>query len=179
MILRVLSLLLLAWSLGFAIFMLALGRPLDPATRTDAIVVPTGSAGRIARGIELMEAKSAPQMLVSGVARDVRPQELAAEYRASPALFDCCVDLGFEAVDTRSNANETAAWVRTRKVRTIRLITSDWHMARAGLELRNVVGNEVEVIGDPVRESPRLSLLITEYNKYLIRLVAITFGIGR
>ena len=52
-------------------------------------------------------------------------------------------------------------------------------MARARLELRNSLGDGVEVIGDPVPESPRLGFLFLEYNKYLIRLVAITLGIGR
>ena len=35
----------------------------------------------------------------AGVARIVRPRELAARYRVDQALFDCCIDLGREAVD--------------------------------------------------------------------------------
>lgn len=178
MIVRILSTALIIWLLGFAAFMLSLGRPLDNVT-TDAIVVPTGSAGRIDRGIKLIQAKAAGRMLVTGVARDVRPHELAAQYDAPPRLFDCCIDLGFEAVDTRSNANETAAWVNNRQVRSVRLVTSDWHMARAKLELEHALGDGVAVIGDPVPESPRLGFLFLEYNKYVIRLVAITFRIGR
>ncbi|MBK2451689.1 YdcF family protein [Escherichia coli] len=136
MIVRALSTLVIVWLLGFAAFMLSLGKPLEGVS-TDAIVVPTGSAGRIDRGIKLIEAGAAQRMLVTCVARDVRPQELAAQYDAPRDLFDCCIDLGFEAVDTRSNANETAAWVNSRGVRSVRLVTSDWHMARAALELRN------------------------------------------
>lgn len=178
MIVRFLSVLLLVWLLGFAAFMLTLGRPLEDV-RTDAIVVPTGSAGRIDRGIKLLQAGAADRMLVTGVARHVRPRELAAQYDAPRHLFECCIDLGFEAVDTRSNANETAAWVANRKIRSVRLVTSDWHMARAGLELKHALGDDVEVRGDGVRESPRLAFLFLEYNKYLIRLIAITFGIGQ
>ena len=63
--------------------------------------------------------------------------------------------------------------------RSVRLVTSDWHMARARLELRNSLGDDVQVVGDAVPESPRLGFLFLEYNKYLIRLVAITFGIGQ
>ena len=55
MIYRIAGLILIAWALGFAAFMLSLGRPLDPATRTDAIVVLTGAPGRIDRGVELMQ----------------------------------------------------------------------------------------------------------------------------
>ena len=110
MIWRICALLLVAWALGFAVFMLSLGRPLDPETKTDAIVVLTGAPGRIDRGIDVMRVKSARRMLVSGVGREVRPHELAAQYH-EPRLFGCCIDLGWQAVDTKSNAEETAEWV--------------------------------------------------------------------
>src|SRR3546814_10350716 len=55
----------------------------------------------------------------------VRPIELAVEYKTRPAVFECCIDLGHEAVDTRSNAEETAAWVRDHRYRSVRLVTSD------------------------------------------------------
>ena len=47
----------------------------------------------------------------AGVDRTVRPIELARRYDADEALFDCCIDLGRESVDTRSNGAETARWV--------------------------------------------------------------------
>ncbi|MGQ7374658.1 hypothetical protein ACTGW9_11240, partial [Streptococcus suis] len=72
MIVRALGLVALGWCLGFAAFMLLLPRPLDGYT-TDAIVVPTGGAGRIDRGIALLEAHQARRMLVTGVAPGVRP----------------------------------------------------------------------------------------------------------
>ncbi len=76
---------------------------------------------------------TAPRMLVTGVYEDVRPGEFAAAYNVSPQLMDCCVTLGFAALDTRGNARETAVWVAENKVRSIRLVTSDWHMRRAAL----------------------------------------------
>src|SRR3546814_8905627 len=97
--------------------MVALPAPLDPTRTTDAIVVPTGGAGRIDRGIALIERHAARRMLVSGVAPTVRPIELAVEYKTRPAVFECCIDLGHEAVDTRSNAEETAAWVERKSKR--------------------------------------------------------------
>lgn len=174
-LLRLIAFLALAYSLGFAMFMLGLGRPLEDRI-TDAIVVPTGGAGRIDRGLELLEAGRAKRMLVSGVDPSVRVGELAAVYRSPRRLFDCCVDLGQEAVDTRSNADETASWVRRYHFRSVRLVTSDWHMARARLELANALGAEVEVVGDPVRTNARFSLLVREYNKLLIRRMALLAG---
>lgn len=175
-LLRILAFVALAYALGFALFLLGLGHPLEGRT-TDAIVVPTGGAGRIDRGLALLEARQARRMLVTGVDPSVRPQELAAVYKSTPRrLFDCCVDLGQEAIDTRSNADETAAWVRDHRFRTVRLVTSDWHMARARLELQNALGREVEIVGDPVRTNARFGMLFSEYNKLLIRRIALVAG---
>lgn len=175
-LLRILGFVALAYVLGFVLFMLGLGRPLEART-TDAIVVPTGGAGRIDRGLALLGAGQAKRMLVTGVDPSVRPRELAALYPKTPRrLFDCCVDLGQEAIDTRSNGDETAAWVRRHRFRTVRLVTSDWHMARARLELANALGDGVTVLADPVRTNARFGTLASEYNKLLIRRIALLFG---
>ena len=155
MMTRLLGLVALVWCLGFAVFMLLLPRPLEGNT-TDAIVVPTGGAGRIDRGIALLQAHQARRMLVTGVAPGVRPIDLAREYRTPAALFACCIDLGADAVDTRSNGEETAAWVKTHGYRTIRLVTSDWHVPRARMELGAAMGPGVRVLGDGVASTPRL-----------------------
>ncbi|MCW3834859.1 YdcF family protein [Sphingomonas canadensis] len=157
--------------------MLSLGRPLPPG-KTDAIVVLTGGPGRIDRGIELMRTRMAKRMLVSGVDRDVRPHELAIAYKADRRLFDCCIDLGREARDTRSNASETAAWVRRRGYRSVRLVTSDWHMPRARMELAKLLGGDVAISGDAVRTNPRFATLLYEYHKWLLRGAAILVGAG-
>jgi uncharacterized SAM-binding protein YcdF (DUF218 family) len=155
--------------------MLGLARPLEGNT-TDAIVVPTGGAGRIDRGLDLLRAHQARRMLVTGVAPGVRAIDLAREYRASPALFACCIDLGAEAVDTRSNAEETAQWVRKHGYTSVRLVTSDWHVARARMELHAALGRKVVVLGDGVPSNPRLAMLVNEYNKLLLRRVALWLG---
>lgn len=177
MIARFTAFVALAWALGFALFMLTLPRPLDDR-RTDAIVVPTGAAGRIDRGIALIQRHDAKRLLITGVAPTVRPIDLALEYHVSPSLFDCCIDLGREAVDTRSNAEETAAWVRAHRYRSVRLVTSDWHMARARMELGNALDDDVVIVRDGVKGEPDLRLLLAEYNKLLLRRVALWLGIG-
>lgn len=177
MIRRILGGIALAWALGFALFMLLLGEPAGNV-RTDAIVVPTGGAGRIDRGLNLLQRHAAKRMLVTGVGPGVRPVDLALANSASPAIFACCVDLGTDAVDTRSNAAETARWVRTHGYRSVRLVTSDWHMARARMELTAALDDGVTIVGDGVPTEPRLGLLINEYNKLLLRRVALWFGIG-
>ena len=177
MIARFLAFVALAWALGFVAFMLLLPAPLD-GHPTDAIVVPTGAAGRIDRGIDLIEAHEAKRLLITGVAPTVRPIDLALEYHAPPALFACCIDLGREAVDTRSNAEETAQWVRAHHYHSVRLVTSDWHMARARMELGAALDKDVVIVRDGVKGEPNLKLLLAEYNKLLLRRVALWLGIG-
>lgn len=177
MIRRAINLFLLLWALGFIAFYVSLGPPLD-GRKTDAIVVLTGGPGRIDRGIALLRAGASRHMLVSGVAREVKPRELAAEYRIEPSLMQCCIDLGREAVDTRSNANETAEWVRAHHYHSVRLVTADWHMPRARLELAHMLGRDVALVGDAVPSRPRFMTLFAEYHKFLVRGALLLVGAG-
>jgi uncharacterized SAM-binding protein YcdF (DUF218 family) len=176
MIKRLLAFLLLVWLLGFAWFALFLPQP-APLAQSDGVVVLTGGAGRIDRGLEVLETKKARRMLISGVDLDVKPGELAAQYKRPPELFSCCIDLGFRAVDTRSNGLETARWVSRNKIRTLRLVTHDWHMRRARLELKLALPNSVAVIEDAVATRPSLFVLIKEYHKYWLRRLAALVGV--
>ena len=106
-------------------------------------------------------------MLVTGVYEDVRPGEFAAAYKVSPQLMDCCVTLGFAALDTRGNARETAVWVAENKVRTIRLVTADWHMRRAAIELQSQLPDKTVLVRDAVPSRPSLATLFLEYHKLL------------
>lgn len=177
MISRLIGFVAILWGLGFVAFTLFLARPSDVA-RTDAIVVPTGGAGRIARGLTLIEEKRAQRMLVTGVAPGVGKRDLAAAFGHAPAI-ECCVDLGRQAVDTRSNAEETAAWVREHHYRSVRLVTSDWHMARARMELDAALDDDVMIVRDGVATEPRLGQLVNEYNKLILRRIVLWLGIGR
>ncbi|WP_420144121.1 YdcF family protein [Sphingobium sp.] len=177
MIVRLFAVTLLGWMLGFAWFAIFLPQPLD-GRQTDAIVVLTGGAGRIDRGIALLEDGAAKRMLISGVDRSVRPVELAVQYKAPERLFSCCITLGREAIDTRSNGLETARWLERRDYKTVRLITTDWHMRRAALELRqSMPDGRMTIVYDAVPSRPSLTILAREYNKYLLRRIAALIGI--
>jgi uncharacterized SAM-binding protein YcdF (DUF218 family) len=173
---RLAALVLIVWGLGFAVFALTLPRPAGDQ-RTDAIVVLTGGAGRLDRGLGLIAAHRAQRLFVSGADRTVRKKELAARTGRPIALFDCCVDLGQESVDTRTNATETARWLKAHHYRSVRLITTDWHMPRAHSDLnRAISGSGITVVPDAIRSQPGLMTLFTEYNKYVLRLIAAPLG---
>ena len=167
MIRRLLSLIVIAWALGFVWFASTLPQPLAMTTRTDAIVVPTGGGGRIPRGVELLRANAARSVLVSGVDQNVRPAEFATEFSVPMPAMECCITLGYSALDTRGNARETARWMQERGYTSLRLVTSDWHMRRAALELANQLPDDIAVMRDGVRTEPSLWILFIEYHKLM------------
>lgn len=167
---------MLIWMLGFFWFALLLPQPAD-GQKTDVVVVWTGGAHRIDRGLIALQRGNARRMLISGVDRDVKPGELAAQYPQYARQFACCVDLGFRAVDTRSNALETARWTAKHNVKSLRLVTHDWHMRRARMELDKALPETVKVVNDAVRTQPSLWVLFAEYNKYWLRGFAALLGV--
>ncbi len=175
MIRRIFALAIISWTLGFALFAILLPRPASLVT-TDAVVVPTGAQGRIARGMDMIATGRARRMLITGVDRQVRPAELAEAQGVSLRIMACCVDLGREASDTRSNGVETAAWVRRNSYKSVRLVTTDWHMRRAKFELERALGSDVTVLPDAVRSDASLVVLVREYNKYLFRRTVVLIG---
>jgi uncharacterized SAM-binding protein YcdF (DUF218 family) len=174
MIARVGSLLLLLYALGFILFAFTLGKPAraDAAT-TDAAVVVTGGAGRIEHGIEVVRAHRADRLLVAGADPSVTKADIARRAPRSRALLKCCVDLGSESVDTRSNAEEAARWLAQHRFTSLRLITSDWHMRRARYEFAKVLGPKFPIVTDAVRTEPSFLTLFGEYNKYVLRRLAV------
>lgn len=167
---RAIAMLVLVWALGFLWFALALPRPAGNE-KTEAVIVLTGAEGRIPRGIEVLDKGWAGRMLVAGVAREVKAREFQAEYGVSRRLMACCVTLGFESVDTRSNAREASQWIARNRIGSVRLVTTDWHMRRAAFELGRTIPAKVRVVEDAVASHPSLRTLFLEYHKLLARVV--------
>ena len=174
MILRFGSLLLILYGLGFALFGVTLGKPAKAkVANTDGIVVITGGAGRIEHGVEVLSEGKGKRLLVAGADPSVTKADLVHRLGGKKKLFQCCVDLGSESVDTRSNAEETLRWMERQHFRSVRLITSDWHMRRARYEFTRVLGNRYVIVDDGVRTEPSFIILFAEYNKYLLRRIAV------
>lgn len=174
MIARITSLLLLLYLIGFVLFAFTLGKPAAAsAGPTDAAVVLTGGSGRISHALDVLREGKAKRLLVAGADPAVRKRDLAARIPGSARLLQCCVDLGSESVDTRSNAEEAGRWLARHRFRSIRLITSDWHMRRARYEFRKVLKDKYVVVPDAVHTEPSFLTLFGEYNKYVLRRIAV------
>jgi uncharacterized SAM-binding protein YcdF (DUF218 family) len=58
----------------------------------------------------------------------------------------------------------------------VRLVTTDWHMRRARLELDQALPPGIVIRADAVRSEPNLTVLLKEYHKYLLRRAAVLVG---
>jgi uncharacterized SAM-binding protein YcdF (DUF218 family) len=174
MIGRFLSFILLAYATGFVIFAFTLGRPAAAdAAPTDAAVVLTGGSGRIEHAVDVVRGGKARRLLVAGADPSVTQADLARRIPGSGKLIKCCVDLGSESVDTRTNAEEAQRWLVQHQFRSLRLITSDWHMRRARYEFEKALGPSYRLVTDAVRTEPSFLTLFGEYNKYVLRRIAV------
>jgi len=174
--------LLLLYGLGFLWFASLLPTAGGSDERsTDAIVVLTGGSDRLAVALDLLSADRGRKLFVSGVYRGVDVRQLLDLSQHSPEDLSCCVVLGYEADNTRGNAIETAAWMRSEGYRSLRLVTATYHMPRSLLEFRSTMP-EIEIVPHPVftehfkrddwwRWPGSSSLLVTEYTKYLVAVV--------
>lgn len=176
-------LLVLIWTAGLLAFAARVQQetPAPPPERADGIVVLTGvnSRERIAAGVTLLSDNYGRRVLVSGVNRDLTREDVRNVSNAVKRLYDCCVDLGFNALDTVGNARETADWARAMRFSSLIVVTADYHMPRAMLELRAVLGPQgVGLQSYPVatpalnakgwwRSPAGARLMVVEYSKYL------------
>lgn len=180
--------LVLIWTAGLFAFAARVARstPAPDPQPADAIVALTGpSTLRIAAAMKLLEDGKGGRLLVSGVNRKATRADIRSVSKAPGRLYDCCVDLGFSAVDTIGNARETAAWARTYGFKRLIVVTADYHMPRAILELKSALpGGRFEpypVATDELdarrwwRTGGSARRMVVEYSKYLVILAREAF----
>ncbi len=167
-----------AWAGGFLWFAATIPEDVaDTATHTDAIVALTGGAERIETGVRLLSDGLAERLFVSGVGEQVQTSDILG--RSTPISEDLAgnITIGKTAVDTPGNALETAAWVRSQNMRSIRLVTAAYHMRRSLLEFHAAMP-EVEIVPHSVfpshvkrdwwRWPGTTSLIAREYTKFVL-----------
>lgn len=164
------------WIIGFCAFTLyALSFKLTPQEAGEAVVVLTGGTDRIETGIRLLDEKKADYLLISGVNKQVLPNEIL---RKAPAHLTDKITLGYVAETTAENAIEIADWVRHKNIKSIILVTSFYHMPRSVFEILKLspdltiipypvfpksFGNSVDWI-----KTRYAWLLLIEYHKFII-----------
>jgi uncharacterized SAM-binding protein YcdF (DUF218 family) len=147
----------------------------------DGIVALTGGPERIGDAVELLAAGHGKRLLITGVNRTTRADEISRLMPRYQLMFSCCIDLDHSAVNTIGNAIETRRWANEHGFRSLVIVTSSYHMPRAMAELAHQMP-ELTLIPYPViterqRAAPwwtsaaSTKTLVFEYLKYIVAVV--------
>lgn len=168
---------LLLWGLGYIAFLAHLEQVSveQRERKTDAVVILTGGNFRVQTGLELFSDGMAPKLFITGVHESVKKADIISLWKGKKHLPECCIILGHTARTTIGNAVETREWLQQNNIKSIRLVTSFYHMPRALIEFKTTMP-DVEIIPHPVEkadyspEDPKYwNLTFSEYNKSLFR----------
>lgn len=162
--------------------------------QTDAIIVLTGGSNRLKEGVDLLINNFAGRLFISGVGKGVTFSDLFqnlgfskkdGDYLAQVEELKSRIEYGYEARNTKGNAKEVVEWVKNKNYRSIRLVTSNYHMVRSVMEIRSLMPEleiiEHTIISENVKLDDWLSfkgsrnLIINEYNKLLMAGINIEF----
>lgn len=164
--------------LGFVLFANSVMRvPEVQDAEADGIVVLTGGQTRIAEAARLLESGRAQRLLISGVNQKTGRPSLLKISGLDQKMFDCCVDLGYAALNTIGNADETRRWAEAMGYDRLIVVTASYHMPRSLAELAREMPN-IELVPHPVApegmrqkvwwlDVSATRLLASEYIKFL------------
>ncbi len=173
---------------GFVVFASSIGRfAPSAAVQADGIVVLTGGEHRLREAARLLAEGRGKRLLISGANRVATREDLHRKSGLAPVLFNCCVDIGYDAHTTSGNAEEAKAWAGDKGFNRLIIVTSSYHMPRSLIELGRVMP-ELTLVPYPVVSSNfrteawwlhlgTARLLFSEYVKFLPS--AARFGVAR
>jgi uncharacterized SAM-binding protein YcdF (DUF218 family) len=133
----------------------------------------TGGDKRVNEGLDLISNNKADFLFISGVNEKVKPAELVALWGKDASKVLDKITLGYSADSTATNAIESQEWIEKNNIKSIRLVTANYHMMRSLLNfhkaLPDVVIYKHPVVPDnfePWKEQ-FWPLTFSEYNKVL------------
>ena len=147
--------------------------------KADGMIVLTGGADRIPDAIELFSKGHASRMLITGVNPGITRAEIGRLNPKYRDLIECCVDLGYEALNTSGNAREARRWTEENAIRqSLIVVTSNYHMPRALAELHDSLP-DLELVPYPVvsgkmrdstwwQSSQAMRLMSSEFLKHML-----------
>ncbi|WP_174064355.1 YdcF family protein [Agrobacterium larrymoorei] len=157
--------------------------------KADAIIVLTGGYQRIDQAVGLLRDGVGKRLLISGVNPATTRAQIRKMTQSSSDLFTCCVDMGYQAIDTIGNANEAAQWIRDKGYASVVVVTNNYHMHRSLHELRSA-SPDTQFIAYPVINSDLsrtnwfsnpdvLRTMLSEYAKFVGAAARDLSGIGK
>lgn len=179
------ALLAAALAFGFVLFATSVTRDqIGDWSKADGIVVLTGRDNRIVAGAKLLNEGRGRRLLISGVNRKTTRDDIQRISGLDQKTITCCVDLGYEALDTVGNADETRTWAKSNGYQKLIVVTSSYHMPRSLAELSLAMPG-VECIPHAVASQglpdtgwwlhvATTRLLLSEYLKYVPAVARLT-----
>ncbi|MDO5386782.1 MAG: YdcF family protein [Pseudomonadota bacterium] len=167
----------LLWFAGLAVFNRYINSyENDRETKTDAIIALTGGSNRIKEAASLLNEGYSSTLFISGVEKGVSFNEIVNVQKLD-------IHSGNEVIieraskNTVENAIKTNEWIKDNNIKSIRLVTSNYHMPRSVLEFKSQNAG-VKIILNPVY-SDKVSdkwwknwgsfvLIASEYTKFII-----------
>lgn len=147
----------------------------DSTQKTDAVIVLTGGRNRITEGVRLLNNHLAERLFISGVSHDVTIADIekkAQMHADEPSK----IELGYKATNTIENASEIADWIKKNDIKSVRWVTSNYHIPRSLEELKPY-HLSVELVINPVysdfvkddwwKSWGTFKFLAAEYHKFL------------
>lgn len=151
--------------------------------KADAIVVLTGGSARLDAGLYLFKSGQGDTLFISGVGKGVKLNDLlikanySTEERQEIIGMSDRIFLGFNANNTKENAQEVKKFIFQNEYKNYYLVTASYHILRAEKEMESVMPG-IEVFPYPVftdnfkinkwwMHGSTFSLLIVEYLKYI------------
>ncbi len=167
---------ILFWIGGFIIFDAYIRQSKNNTEKTDAIVVLTGGKNRITEAFKLFNDDMSNFLIISGVNDKVSIKELQTQNKTIITKNQDKIIIGREAANTNQNAIEVSEAIRRNNVRSVRLVTSYYHMPRSKAEIL-AHNPDLEVIVHPVysqnvslkwwKKWNSFKLIASEFNKFL------------
>ena len=175
-IIYILLFLIFVWFVGFVQFNYKINNvEIDEDIKTDAIVALTGGRNRISKAIKLLNNDMAEKLLISGVYEGTSIEELK-ERNGVEITSIGGITLDKKSQNTVENAIETMTWIEANNIKSIRLVTSNYHIPRSMVEFRGH-NRDLIIVPHPVfsdripkewwRTWRSFRLLGMEYNKFL------------
>ena len=166
----------MAWLIGLIFFNRCINSYIiDDSTHTDAVIALTGGRNRIPEAVNLLNQGKADKLFISGVQKDISLKEIASRKDVIIST-DREITVDNKSKNTIENAIETTQWIEKNDIKSIRLVTSNYHIPRS-LEEFKANNKNITILIHPVyseKVSPNLfknwgtfSLIASEYNKFI------------
>ena len=165
-----------SWMIGFVVFNHKIyNLKTNETDKTDAIVVLTGGKYRLHEAMILLNKDMANRLFISGVDKKISLTKIININKIEKINSEK-IQLGTEATNTVENAIEVDNWIKKNNIKSIRLVTSNYHLFRSIEEL-SAKNKDVQIIPHPVftdnltkdwwKDWHSFSFIASEYNKFL------------